>query len=53
MCTMNDRHCTWRVESKPITRTYALGYSVVHARTSSSTWRGSVQPNMGSFHITQ
>ena len=44
---------TWAILSKPITRTWAPGYSLAHSSISLRTAEGSVQPNMGSFHMSQ
>jgi hypothetical protein len=45
----------WHCEmlSKATIRTYESGNALVQAFTSVSTWPGSVQPNIGSFHMLQ
>ena len=49
---MNDRYCTWRTESKPMTRTYAGVLRPALADLLEHLVRV-VQPYMGSFHIIQ
>ena len=45
----------WHCEmlSKATSRMYDPGKAFVQALTSLRTWLGSLQPNMGSFHMVQ
>ena len=52
-CTSMDATCTWREASNAAMRTYESGAALTHAAISLRTWLGSVQPNMGSFHMVQ